>query len=219
MKSDRIDLSGGKYTIINNGAGGFEFLRHGETRPAGNELRFSNVVVAMFHRIQDLEEECNRLAASTAPVQAQGVLTDGRAAPANFDALVDAEVARRLIIAIKEIKEEQQAQQASDALDAARYRWLRAVGPQQQNVIAHYAMTCMDAVIDAALKEQKMAQELKPCPFCGCHVISVTTHSQKQHTFKCEDCPGGAEFRSSDLNQATEAWNRRVVLTPNKAPQ
>lgn len=38
-----------------------------------------------------------------------------------------------------------------DAKDAERYRFLRAVGPQQQNIIAHYAVEEMDKVVDAAI--------------------------------------------------------------------
>lgn len=38
-----------------------------------------------------------------------------------------------------------------DALNAKRYEFLRAVGPEQQNIIAHYAMEEMDKAVDAAI--------------------------------------------------------------------
>jgi hypothetical protein len=37
--------------------------------------------------------------------------------------------------------------------DAARYRWLRTIGPEQVRVLGHYAGECIDAAIDAAMKE------------------------------------------------------------------
>lgn len=52
---------------------------------------------------------------------------------------------------------------------------------------------------------------LKPCPFCGCHVLDVHSHSSDRHTIKCSDCPGRAEFYSSSLWQAKVAWNRRAI--------
>lgn len=56
-----------------------------------------------------------------------------------------------------------------------------------------------------------MSAELKPCPFCGCHGIDFITHNHQRHTIKCQDCPGRAEFFSSDSEQAVEAWNRRAA--------
>lgn len=58
-----------------------------------------------------------------------------------------------------------------------------------------------------------MNEELKPCPFCGCHAVNVMTSKNKtplRHTFKCEDCPGMMDFYSSTLDQAITAWNRRA---------
>lgn len=39
--------------------------------------------------------------------------------------------------------------------DAERYRWLRAIGSEQGNVMAHYAGPELDARIDAALADQQ----------------------------------------------------------------
>ena len=38
--------------------------------------------------------------------------------------------------------------------DTQRYRWLRATNMEQQNILAHYAYTEMDAAIDAARAAQ-----------------------------------------------------------------
>ncbi|MCT9017130.1 Lar family restriction alleviation protein [Cupriavidus gilardii] len=55
--------------------------------------------------------------------------------------------------------------------------------------------------------------ELKPCPFCGCHAIVMRSNplNDMEHTIKCEDCPGGAQFVSSTAEQAIAAWNRRAT--------
>ena len=37
--------------------------------------------------------------------------------------------------------------------DTQRYRWLRATNMEQQNILAHYAYTEMDAAIDAAMAQ------------------------------------------------------------------
>ncbi len=40
------------------------------------------------------------------------------------------------------------AQRAADALDAARYRWLRSVGEAQLDIMAHYACSELDMMVD-----------------------------------------------------------------------
>lgn len=55
MTTYTITLRNGKYTVI-NGAVGLTFLRYGEAWPGAEDLRFSNVVIAMADRIQELEE-------------------------------------------------------------------------------------------------------------------------------------------------------------------
>jgi len=57
---------------------------------------------------------------------------------------------------------------------------------------------------------------LKPCPFCGCHGLGMTSDSAnpKRHTIKCQDCPGRMEFFSSDRQQAIAAWNGRYSAAP-----
>ena len=40
--------------------------------------------------------------------------------------------------------------------DTQRYRWLRATNMEQQNILAHYAYTEMDAAIDAAMAQGKV---------------------------------------------------------------
>lgn len=56
--------------------------------------------------------------------------------------------------------------------------------------------------------------DLKPCPFCGCHgvtMMSSRSGNPNRHTIKCEDCPGMADFHSSTVEQAIAAWNRRAA--------
>ena len=53
--------------------------------------------------------------------------------------------------------------------------------------------------------------ELKPCPFCGCHVRDIVSQSGSRHTIKCPDCPGTMEFYSSTYDQACERWNTRAL--------
>lgn len=50
-----ISLRDGKYTVINTFGKPLEFLRHGEPWPGADDLRFTNVVIAMADRIQELE--------------------------------------------------------------------------------------------------------------------------------------------------------------------
>jgi hypothetical protein len=80
----------------------------------------------------------------------------------------------------------------------------------------------VDRTIDAAMtaphparKEPQMSNELKPCPLCGCHGLKFTSDAAnpKRHTIKCDDCPCGAEFYSSDRQQAIDAWNRRAPVS------
>lgn len=56
-----------------------------------------------------------------------------------------------------------------------------------------------------------MSNELLPCPFCGCHGVTMASDpsNPKRHAIKCEDCPGMADFHSSTAEQAIAAWNRR----------
>lgn len=50
-----ISLDGGKYTVINEWGMPLQFLRHGETWPAANNLKHDKVVLAMAQRIEELE--------------------------------------------------------------------------------------------------------------------------------------------------------------------
>jgi Lar family restriction alleviation protein len=65
------------------------------------------------------------------------------------------------------------------------------------------------------MKHDDKDRELKPCPFCGCYGIKMDSDptNPKRHTIKCEDCPGRAEFFSSDREQAIAAWNRRATVS------
>lgn len=56
----RIELNGGKYTIINelDNGGGFIALRYGEE---WRSLAGDNLVLALFHKIEELIEENERL--------------------------------------------------------------------------------------------------------------------------------------------------------------
>lgn len=58
-----------------------------------------------------------------------------------------------------------------------------------------------------------MSEKLKPCPFCGCHGVIMTSDEAdpQRHTIICEDCPGMADFHSSTAEQAIAAWNRREL--------
>ena len=51
--------------------------------------------------------------------------------------------------------------------------------------------------------------ELKPCPFCGTHAISVCTRYIVQ-PFSCITCKTcDASIAKSSKAEAIEAWNRR----------
>ena len=57
-----------------------------------------------------------------------------------------------------------------------------------------------------------MANELKPCPFCGGKAWSCTTykfHAEKtRYVVKCTKCNAIMEYRSRKAVE--EAWNRRA---------
>lgn len=50
-----IKLRDGKYTVINESPYGLRFLRYDEAWPAGDDLKWSNVVIAMAERVEELE--------------------------------------------------------------------------------------------------------------------------------------------------------------------
>jgi hypothetical protein len=66
-----------------------------------------------------------------------------------------------------------------------------------------------------ANKPGDLCADLSPCPLCGCCAVRIKTDptNAKRHNIKCEDCPAGAEFHSSDRQQAVDAWNRRAAAT------
>lgn len=51
-----ISLEGGKYKV-QHGSQGLEFKRHGELWPAVEDLRYVNVVAAMYYRVLELEDQ------------------------------------------------------------------------------------------------------------------------------------------------------------------
>lgn len=53
----------GKYTVKARTDGGLEFLRYGEAWPAADDLRFSNLVGAMFREQLDADAEIAALRA------------------------------------------------------------------------------------------------------------------------------------------------------------
>lgn len=50
-----------------------------------------------------------------------------------------------------------------------------------------------------------MSEELKPCPFCGCHEIDIIEGSWVE----CHDCRNGTEPLTS-RGKAIASWNRRA---------
>lgn len=52
-----VVLQGGKYTIQKDGKGMLEFLRYGEAWPAADDMKYSQMVIAMYNEIQDLSRE------------------------------------------------------------------------------------------------------------------------------------------------------------------
>jgi Lar family restriction alleviation protein len=64
-----------------------------------------------------------------------------------------------------------------------------------------------------------MNEELKPCPFCGCHLYESDMKGDgtgvPRFSIKCPDCPGGMQFFSSNKSQAIAAWNRRASDRPS----
>lgn len=60
-----ITLSDGKYTVINR-RNQLEFLRYGEAWLEASDLRFTNVVVAMAQRIEELETAIHEVVRGTA---------------------------------------------------------------------------------------------------------------------------------------------------------
>lgn len=60
---------------------------------------------------------------------------------------------------------------------------------------------------------KKIAEDLKPCPFCGGEGIAPVSSVRADgapDTFICEGC-GGAGPCGEDEAEAITAWNRRVV--------
>src|SRR6185312_14184018 len=76
--------------------------------------------------------------------------------------------------------------------------------------------------VQSARWENWMADDIKllPCPFCGCnlgmHDISGNSEGRVKYTFKCPDCPARMEFRSSTLEEAVNAWNRRAAVEADR---
>lgn len=70
-----VNLAGGKYTVINRFGQPLEFLRHGEAWPAADSLRFVGVVLAMAHRIEELEVAIKSVL--DGPVDARGARSHG----------------------------------------------------------------------------------------------------------------------------------------------
>lgn len=56
-----------------------------------------------------------------------------------------------------------------------------------------------------------MAEELKPCPFCGSENIREHSGYPLEYwSVKCLDCGGRMQFYGSQ-QQAINAWNRRAL--------
>lgn len=55
-----------------------------------------------------------------------------------------------------------------------------------------------------------MANELKPCPFCGGNVTAIETHPGRGEIYcgRCDVVMGGNDAKTPE--ELTEAWNRRA---------
>ena len=58
-----------------------------------------------------------------------------------------------------------------------------------------------------------MADDFKPCPFCGGTLLS-TVFTHLSATVCCQQCgaAGPEQSKRQTMEQAAEAWNRRILI-------
>lgn len=64
---------------------------------------------------------------------------------------------------------------------------------------------------------------LKPCPFCGSEKVELAAAKNGyEHYVECECGARGSEYDSDnnepDMQQVINAWNTRIMTTPDKLP-
>lgn len=65
-------------------------------------------------------------------------------------------------------------------------------------------------VIEELCKENT-GNKLRPCPFCGSHRIQINRiYYTNEAYLRCKDC-GIEQSLYDSLDEAIEAWNRRVI--------
>lgn len=61
------------------------------------------------------------------------------------------------------------------------------------------------------LCNENTKDELRPCPFCGSHRIKMNrVYDTNEWYLRCEDCLI-EQYLHGSLDEAIEAWNRRVI--------
>lgn len=56
----------------------------------------------------------------------------------------------------------------------------------------------------------EVKRKLKPCPFCGCREIRITSSDYYPHWAVCLDCGAKVQGGTYDEEDSIRAWNRRV---------
>ena len=55
-----------------------------------------------------------------------------------------------------------------------------------------------------------MAEELKPCPFCGSTRVVVSAEMPRAYYVECQDCWASLSWSYSSEDKAIASWNRRA---------
>lgn len=55
-----------------------------------------------------------------------------------------------------------------------------------------------------------MKEEIKKCPFCGGNAIKVMSEDLHIFYVACDDCKAMTDVFFTNIEDAIEAWNRRV---------
>lgn len=62
-------------------------------------------------------------------------------------------------------------------------------------------------------EDSEPVEDLKPCPFCGCEDVYVSTNDENsRYGVRCIGCYGKIDESYYDEKSAIDAWNMRAVL-------
>lgn len=78
-----VQLEDGKYTIQKDSKGMLEFLRYGEAWPAADDLKYSQLIIAMFNEIQNQRLAIHTLEAYARSVEKERDLLEAKLEIAN----------------------------------------------------------------------------------------------------------------------------------------